>query len=323
MSIAVKKTDSELTSRTNSAPAGEPSYLSAFQRGEGKTNIFCFLFVGGFRGEFTTFTALAPLVSPQYSFYGVIARGTDGVSEPHRSVQEMATAYIRQIKALQPKGPYFLVGECFSASVAYETAQQLLAQGDQVGMLAFLDARVPGTTLNRLLGNRLTAHVRYTLSSIHDSPLLTQLRAIRDDLQRLRKDQGADGIGLHAPKVIKAIANGAVTYVRNKMRFFAARLAAGSAVRSEKSRRLKTSGHTYRMAVRRYERQPYPGKISIIASKEFHHSNPTLGWKTVRELEVYEVPGKHDTYLAENRQLIADLLRGVIEKAEQESVARR
>jgi thioesterase domain-containing protein len=323
MNSAVKKTDSGLTSRPGGPPAREPSYLSAFQRGEGKTNIFCFLFVGGFRGEFTTFRGLAPLVNPKYSFYGVIARGTDGVSDPHRSVQEMATAYIRQIKALQPEGPYFLVGECFSASVAYETAQQLLAHGDEVGMLAFLDARVPGTTLNRVLGNRLTAHVRYTLSSIRDSPSLTQLRAIRDDVNRLRKDPGVDGVGRFARKFAAAIAGGAVTYLRNRMGFFASRLTTRKVFRSEMSRRLKASGHTYRMAVRRYERQPYSGKISIIASREFHRSNPTMGWKLVQELEVYEVPGKHDTYLAENRQLVADLLRGVIEKAEQECAARR
>jgi thioesterase domain-containing protein len=63
-------------------------------------------------------------------------------------------------KSEPPQGPYFMLGECFSAPVAYETAQPLRAQGEQVAVLASLDARVPGTTLNRLLGNRLAARVR-------------------------------------------------------------------------------------------------------------------------------------------------------------------
>jgi hypothetical protein len=41
-----------------------------------------------------------------------------------------------------------------------------------------------------------------------------------------------------------------------------------------------------------------------------------MGWNTVGDLEVLEVPGKHETYMAENRQMVADLLRRVIEKAE-------
>src|SRR6188472_3919729 len=99
MSRAVQKSEGEVRKRTTSPPAAkEPSYLVPFQRGEGRTAIFCFLFVGGFKGEFTTFTLLAPLVGKQYSFYGIIARGTDGISEPHQSVEEMAAAYIRQIK---------------------------------------------------------------------------------------------------------------------------------------------------------------------------------------------------------------------------------
>jgi thioesterase domain-containing protein len=318
MSKAVQRTENESGSPANNPRrAKDPSYLVPFQRGDGRTAIFCFLFVGGFKGEFTTFTSLAPLVGRQYSFYGVIARGTDGVSEPHQSVPEMAAAYIRQIKNLQREGPYLLVGECFSASVAYETAQQLRAQGDQVGMLAFLDARVPGTTLNKLLGNRLTAHVRYQRASIHDSALMTQCRAIRDEVQTLIKSHSTRNPVDLLWKVTRTIVWGGKVYLQSHVRPFAKRPVTKSAP-GPKYKHLKESGHTYRMAVRRYERKPYPGKLTIIASSEFHQSNPTMGWNGVRELEVHEVPGKHDTYLAQNLQKVADLLRGVIQKAETE-----
>jgi thioesterase domain-containing protein len=318
MSRVVQRSFDESNNRAAVAPGvKEPSYLVPFQRGEGKTAIFCFLFVGGFRGEFTTFTRLAPGVGRQYSFYGVIARGTDGVSTPHESVQQMAAAYIQQIKNIQPEGPYFLVGECFSASVAYETAQQLRAQGEQIGMLAFLDARVPGTALNRLLGNRLTAHVRYKLASIRDSALLTQVRLIREEVRTLGTHSELGLVGRFS-KIAKTVVWGTKGYLRNNVRLFAPRPVAKRPV-GPKYKHLKLSGHTYRMAVRRYERKPYPGKVTIIASEEFHQSNPTMGWNSVRELEVHQVPGKHDTYMNENLQSVANILRGVIQKAEEES----
>src|SRR4030095_2067713 len=121
MSKAVRSTDAftGLTHETSKVPAvQEASYLVELQRGEGQTTIFCFMFAGGFRGEFSTFAGLAPLIGRRYTFYGVIARGIDGKLNSHGSVEEMAAAYIQQIKTAQPQGPYFLVAECFSAPVA-------------------------------------------------------------------------------------------------------------------------------------------------------------------------------------------------------------
>jgi hypothetical protein len=325
MSQAVKYTETpdKATRQTSSKPpANEPSYLVQFQRGEGRTVIFCFLFVGGYKREFATFAGLAPLIGRQYSFYGVIARGTDGILEPHRSVEEMAAAYIQQIQTIQPQGPYLILGECFSASVAYETAQQLRAKGEQVAMLAFLDARVPGTTMNRFLGNRLTARVRYTMNNVRDSSSYTRLSEIISEIQILRKAHGMAWLWHFFARIRKSIARETATPLNGKA-------AAASPVTPvpiqapvmRKSKQLQRSGTKYRLAVRRYERLPYSGEITIIASSEFYKSNPTMGWKTVQELQVHEVPGKHDTYLRDNQQMVVGYLRSLIEKAEKESRA--
>ena len=111
--------------------------------------------------ELSTFANLARLIGPDYSFYAVIARGTDGKSEPHKNVEEMAAAYIQEIISVEPAGPYSLIGECLSAPVAYETARQLRLQGKQIGLLALLGAsgRVPW--FSRYLGSWLGARIRY------------------------------------------------------------------------------------------------------------------------------------------------------------------
>jgi aspartate racemase len=53
----------------------------------------------------------------------------------------MAAHYLAEIRTVQPQGPYYLAGKCFGGTVAYEIAQQLLAQGEQVALLAMFDVR--------------------------------------------------------------------------------------------------------------------------------------------------------------------------------------
>src|SRR5262249_42121895 len=83
------------------------SSLVKLQSGTGPRSVSCFPFAGGFSQELFCIAGLAPLVGQDYSFYGVLARGTDGVSASHASVEEMAAEYITEIKKIQPTGPYF------------------------------------------------------------------------------------------------------------------------------------------------------------------------------------------------------------------------
>jgi aspartate racemase len=50
---------------------------------------------------------------------------------------------------MQPTGPYFLSGYSFGAMIAFEMAQQLLEQGQSIGLLAFLDGSSPLLTNTR------------------------------------------------------------------------------------------------------------------------------------------------------------------------------
>src|SRR4030095_5068266 len=114
---------------------GNPSCWVKLQSGQSQTSLFCFPYIGGFRNDLFRFAKLARLVGPAYSFYGLLVRGSDGVSQPHRRIEDMVTEYIKEMKTLQPQGPYFLLGECFSGRVAYEIAQQLRDQGEHVAQL--------------------------------------------------------------------------------------------------------------------------------------------------------------------------------------------
>ena len=96
---------------------------------------------------------LARLLEGSYAAYGVYA-GREllmfeaGAVGP--TVQELARDYIEIIRQQQPHGPYRLVGMSFGGVVAYEVAQQLRAQGEQVVFLGLLDAVLPQSRIDRL-----------------------------------------------------------------------------------------------------------------------------------------------------------------------------
>ena len=52
----------------------------------------------------------------------------------------MASHYLREVRELQPEGPYYLGGFCMGGSVAFEMAQQLTRDGQPVALLALFDS---------------------------------------------------------------------------------------------------------------------------------------------------------------------------------------
>ncbi|MFF2952819.1 alpha/beta fold hydrolase, partial [Kitasatospora sp. NPDC057965] len=65
------------------------------------------------------------------------------LADPDRcppDVETMARDYLEQIRAVQPSGPYHLLGWSFGGLVAFAMATELQRLGEQVGLLAILDA---------------------------------------------------------------------------------------------------------------------------------------------------------------------------------------
>ncbi len=95
--------------------------------------------------------------------YGLEYPGMDGYLEPFDRMEKLASFFAEQIRAVQPEGPYYLGGQCAGNAVAFETARQLEAQGQKIGLVAVLDGRYPDQTLarrkSRSLVDRLTNRV--------------------------------------------------------------------------------------------------------------------------------------------------------------------
>ncbi len=80
---------------------------------------------------------LVPSLGKEQPIYGLNMFGLH--SEEVLTVEAMATEYLQEIRILQPEGPYHLCGYCSDAKVAFEMAQQLNKQGQEVAYLGFID----------------------------------------------------------------------------------------------------------------------------------------------------------------------------------------
>ena len=60
------------------------------------------------------------------------------------SIEAIAEFSVKSIRAVQPNGPYFVGGWCTAGLIAYEIAQQLQSQGEEVALLVLFDAVNPG-----------------------------------------------------------------------------------------------------------------------------------------------------------------------------------
>jgi pimeloyl-ACP methyl ester carboxylesterase len=68
------------------------------------------------------------------------AKGIDGVEEPLDRIEDMARYSLDAVRQLQPHGPYLLIGFSLGGLVTLEMAQQLIADGEKIGLLAMLDS---------------------------------------------------------------------------------------------------------------------------------------------------------------------------------------
>jgi thioesterase domain-containing protein/NAD(P)-dependent dehydrogenase (short-subunit alcohol dehydrogenase family)/acyl carrier protein len=95
--------------------------------------------ISGLGGNVIKFHSLAFYLGKNQPVYGLLPRGLDGKESFLSRVEEMARYYVSAIRAIQPEGPYHIVGYSFGGIVAFEVAQQIIAQGDRVGLLGLFD----------------------------------------------------------------------------------------------------------------------------------------------------------------------------------------
>ncbi len=107
-----------------------------------------FFFIHAASGTVLPYLDLTRYLDPQQPFYGLQARGLDGLAEPFDQVSAMASYYLESVRRVQPEGPYWVGGWCIGGLIAFEMACQLESQGAQVTLLTIVERHAP-VKLNR------------------------------------------------------------------------------------------------------------------------------------------------------------------------------
>lgn len=153
------------------------SSLVPIQTEGARPPFFCVHAVGGNVLEYYN---LALHLGTDQPFYALQSRGLSG-EVPQKTIEDMAAHYLKEIRQLQPEGPYFIGGRSLGGMIAYEMACQLHAGGEEVALLALLDSYPVG--YHKASGNgptvkqssRSIRRVRAHLSNIHALPLREKL----------------------------------------------------------------------------------------------------------------------------------------------------
>jgi amino acid adenylation domain-containing protein len=237
--------------------------------------IFC---VHGGAGTVLHLEPLARLLAQERPFYALQSRGLYGGAPPLETVEEMADHYLREIRTVQPVGPYYLAGYCFGTIVAFEMAHRLRSNGEAVNLLAMFNG--PSSTWLRMYGGIGGQPSRRARRAARAAARLPLRRRVVNVL-RSREKIGRwihHGLWRAERSFDKPLARISRTFdwplpERVRERYFLA---------------------THRRAELSYQREPYEGQI-IMFSGAGLYDDPTLGWSELATEGVVTevVPGNH------------------------------
>jgi amino acid adenylation domain-containing protein/non-ribosomal peptide synthase protein (TIGR01720 family) len=258
-------------------PASSQQPLVTMRAGSGRP---CF-FVHAVGGDVLGYRALVERLEPDQPCYGLQAPNPADLVVDDLRIETMAAQYIDAIRAVQPNGPYLLCGWSYGGLIAYEMAQQLHQQNQEIELLALIDTRTPELLRHRQPETDALA----LLGLLREQALLSgkQLSISRQELQTLDPDAQM--------RAVLAAIKGADLDFDTELEWVQ-RFVRGLRLRER--------------ALATYRPQRYAGRVVLFTaadeplSSAEAGSDPTYGWAAlVAQLLLRPVPGNHATMLLE------------------------
>ncbi|SFA56837.1 amino acid adenylation domain-containing protein [Paracoccus halophilus] len=268
--------------------------------------IFC---VAGGGGSTLYYQSMAAALEKNFRFFGLQLRGTDGLSRPHETVEDVADELVRALTDIQPQGPYRLAGHCFGGVVAFEMARRLEARGDTVERLVIMDAPAPvecGGQLNNIEHDDIDdADWLAKIAEVLAESAEMDLRIAADQIR-----QSADPLTFTAGKIASAGLL-PIDAARDHLKGFINVFQANSRARYRPANSIAADVTLLRAA------QAHPD-YDYSASEVFRDpaAKSSLGWNGLSSghCQVHFVPGTHLTMLSSgNTASISEAMRLAME----------
>jgi acyl transferase domain-containing protein/thioesterase domain-containing protein len=260
-------------------------------------------------GNILEYHPLAHRLGKERPVYALQARGLDGAFTEEPRVEEMASYYLKEIRSMQPHGPYYLGGFCFGGFLALEAAQQLRAQNESVALLIMIDSSTsdypkypPATTPAHRVLYSGAYRLALEWSSLWAKPFRKMPTHMLARGRRLKEVSQARAEMLLESVLHRHFRNHSITY------------------------QLERLAMTHDRAWAAYNPKPYDGKVLLLYARRQPlgiHLDPTLGWNGLLagELQVQEVPGFRQNMLDEpNVGTLASAILNAVHGCESQNV---
>ncbi|MBD2201082.1 amino acid adenylation domain-containing protein [Calothrix sp. FACHB-1219] len=278
--------------RQSNTPASWSSLVTIQPGSSEKRPLFLIHALGG---NVIGYQTLVRYLGKEQPVYGLQAQGLDGKQTPHTRVEDMASHYIKEMRTVQPHGPYLLGGFSSGGTIAFEMARQLVAQGDRVALLAMFDTYSPSLYINNPSLLRTLYVYFLTFWRLRSTDRWNYFLAKLDWLRSMLTGKPSSKFDLWNEHSFTEDAN------PYNMALIEA---------------LKQA------TMADYIPQPYAGKVTLFTTNEvlrWCQFKPCRGWKGMAKqgVEIHEVPGTHLGMLGEPTvQILAEKLIVCLEQAQ-------
>ncbi len=249
-----------------------------------------FFFHGG-SADALTWARFSNLLGSDQPFYALQRPDLNSGQICHDTVESLAEKCIQEIRTIQPQKPYLIGGHCFGGAVAFEIAQQLQAQGEEVASIVLIDAYCPNSLpINTFseLQTKLQLGLFWLRKNYYYHGGWEKVKLLPEKLwQKLGKQ----------PKSLPKTQN------KETKKNIVTEMPKNSPTPNKTTKQMMPYEHRYALAqqaneiaANRYFPQPYSGKVKLFRAKvqmlDWHFGFP-LGWQKVtkEEIEVTNIPG--------------------------------
>ncbi|HEX4581978.1 MAG TPA: phosphopantetheine-binding protein, partial [Acidobacteriaceae bacterium] len=256
--------------------------------------------------SYLLYRSLSQSLGPTQPFYGLRELEADSALD----MEERVENYVREIRAVQPHGPYSLIGWCAAGPLTVEVARHLIEAGETVGPVILFDSWLPG----------YLSSVQEVKTNGSPAPRWHRIRA---KLQR----HGQKMQPLSTRQRMQYVRNAVVHYALNRRnRFFIRHWrmlnALANGFRVPLPQFMYNTTLTTFAALSAYRPQPVGIHLTLIRahdSGEFPGASAACGWEQVAShgVEVLWAPGDHETmFLGDKLEVTTELVRRSLQQVD-------
>jgi non-ribosomal peptide synthetase component F/thioesterase domain-containing protein len=256
------------------------------------------------------YRALPAALGGDQPFYGIMELELSDRHAPY-TLKDQVENYVKHIRQVQPKGPYYIAGFCFFGLVAFEVASQLEGQGEKVAFTGLIDTYCPEYWSQQHEAGHEKLPGGGRLRPMTAAPLWHQLR--KTSRMALK-----DKLISHAQFILEKLSNRGKSFVlETRVKIYTYYVSRQIQLPSW----LKDPALLTRVGVRRHSPAKIASDLYLFPAEDVPLGpdfDPTLGWGglTTGNVRTMWIPGDHDDMFKEkNIGSMAKTIRDAMDQA--------